>query len=74
MTALISDLADLAQDERDHATYGFLQWFIDEQIEEEESVRDILAEVKIAGDKGPGIFMVDKNLGQRVFTPPAAGE
>lgn len=69
VTAMIADLADLAQDERDHATYGFLQWFIDEQVEEEESVRDILAEVKIAGDQGPGIFMVDKNLGQRVFAP-----
>jgi ferritin len=75
VTAMINDLANLAQDERDHATYGFLQWFIDEQVEEEESVRDILAQIRIAGDQGPGLYMLDKSLGERVFSPaPESGE
>jgi ferritin len=72
VTALINDLANLAADEKDHATGIFLQWFVSEQVEEEEHAGDILAKLKLAGATGGGLFMIDKELGARTFAPPAA--
>ncbi len=72
VTALINGLANLARDERDHATEIFLQWFVTEQVEEEENANDILSHLKLAGSEGGGLFMIDKELGTRVFTPPPA--
>lgn len=72
VTSLINDLADLAVEEKDHATQIMLQWFISEQVEEEENARDIIDRIKLAGNQGQGLFMIDKELGSRVFVPPAA--
>ena len=72
VTALINDLVNLAREEKDHATEIFLQWFVTEQVEEEENVSNILAQIKLAGATGGGLFMIDRELGQRVFTPPSA--
>jgi ferritin len=72
VTALINGLADLAVEEKDHATEIFLQWFVSEQVEEEESVNEILGQLGLAGETGGGLFMIDKELGARTFTPPAA--
>jgi ferritin len=52
---------------KDHATYNFLQWFIDEQVEEESNVKDIITKLKLVGKDGQGILIVDNELGQRVF-------
>lgn len=74
VTGLINSLVDLSADEKDHATYNFLQWFVAEQVEEESSANEMVQKLKlVAGEKG-GLFMLDKDLGQRVFTPPAAKE
>lgn len=70
ITGKINDLMNLAFEERDHASISFLQWFIDEQVEEESSVNDILDKLKLIGNDGNAIFMLDKELGARVFTPP----
>ncbi len=70
ITKRINDLVDLAIEERDHATEVFLQWFVTEQVEEEENANDIIAKLKLAGNQGGGLFMVDKELGTRIFTPP----
>lgn len=72
VTALINDLVNLAIDEKDHASRSFLQWFVDEQVEEEDSASSVLDRLKLIGDSGNGLFMMDRELGQRVFTPPAA--
>lgn len=66
----INDIMDLAIGEKDHATKSFLNWFIDEQVEEEASMQAILDKLKLVGGKGQGILMLDNELGQRVFTPP----
>jgi ferritin len=63
---------DLAVKEKDHATQIFLQWFVTEQIEEEENDREIIAKLKLIGDNGQGLLMLDNELATRVFTPPAA--
>ena len=65
-------LVFLARDERDNAAEIFLQWFVTEQVEEEDNVNTILAQLRLIKDKPHGLFMLDKDLGQRVFTPPAA--
>jgi ferritin len=72
VTGLINDLVDLSVSESDHATSNFLQWFVAEQVEEEESSSGVLQRIKLAGDSKSGLFMLDSELGQRVFTPPAA--
>ena len=74
VTGLINDLVDLAISEKDHASNIFLQWFVSEQVEEEDSVSDVLNKVKLMGGTGGGMFMLDRDLGQRVFTMPQTGE
>jgi ferritin len=72
ITGCINDLMDQASDEKDHATRIFLQWFVTEQIEEEENDREIIAKLKLIGDNGQGLLMLDNELGARVFAPPPA--
>lgn len=72
VTGLINHLVDLSTSESDHATSNFLQWFVAEQVEEEESANGVLQRVKLAGESKSGLFMLDSELGKRVFTPPAA--
>ena len=74
VTSRINKLVDLAMEERDHNTNNFLQWFVDEQVEEEASVDDVVQKIKMVGGQGQGLFMLDRELGARVFTPPPATE
>jgi ferritin len=71
VTGLINNLVDLAIAERDHAANAFLQWFGTEQVEEEASVNEIIQNLKMAGNDPHALFMLDRELGARVFTPPA---
>lgn len=70
VTTSINDLVYLAREERDYATEIFLSWFVTEQVEEEASVNAIIDKLNLIGDGGNGIFMLDKELAARVFTPP----
>ncbi|HPY60659.1 MAG TPA: ferritin [Methanospirillum sp.] len=72
VTGLINDLVDLSISEKDHATVNFLQWFVNEQVEEEENARNILDQLKmISQEKGAGLlYMLDKELGTRTYIPP----
>ncbi len=70
VTDLINDLVNLAANEKDHATVNMLQWFIDEQVEEEASADELLQKLKLIGKNGHGLFMIDKELATRSFTPP----
>ncbi len=69
VTGLIHDLVTLAREENDYATEYFLQWFVTEQIEEEAEPDKIVQRLKMVGEKGNGIIMLDKTLGTREFTP-----
>ena len=71
VTGLINQLMNLAHDERDHASTSFLQWFVDEQVEEEASVEAILGKLNLVQGAAGGLFMVDKEMGGRSFTMPA---
>lgn len=74
VTSLISDLVELADSEKDHATYNMLQWFVSEQVEEEDNASAVIEKIKLMGDAPGGLFMLDKELAVRVFTPPASSE
>ncbi|MEE4310441.1 MAG: ferritin [candidate division KSB1 bacterium] len=74
VTKLINDLMALAKEENDYATQSFLHWYIDEQVEEEAGMLAILKKIRMVGEKGHGILMIDRELAQRSFTPPASEE
>ena len=65
VTGLINDLVDVAHEERDHATNIFLQWFVSEQVEEEENVGGVLEQLKLMGEAQGGLFMIDRELAKR---------
>jgi len=72
VSAMINNLVNIAIDEKDHATNNFLQWFVSEQVEEEASADAVVQKLKLIGDHGNGIFMLDREMGQRVFHAPAS--
>lgn len=65
VTSLIHDLYTLALEEKDYASQSFLQWFIDEQVEEEANATGIVETLKMIGDKGHALVMLDRQLGSR---------
>jgi len=74
VTASCNNVYSLALEAKDHAAVGFMQWFVDEQVEEESGVRAILDKLAYIKEDSTGILMLDKDLGSRpqpVF-PPAA--
>jgi len=70
VTKSINELLSFALEENDHATGIFLQWFVTEQVEEEASLRDILDNLKLAGDTGEGLLMLDREMGKRTAAAP----
>lgn len=71
VTQSINELVDVAVAARDHATTHFLQWFVDEQVEEEANFDAVVQQLRLAGDHGAALMLLDRELGARVFTPPA---
>ncbi|SER89552.1 ferritin [Salisediminibacterium halotolerans] len=69
VTKRIYDLADLAMDEREHAVMTFLNWFIDEQVEEEASFDTLIQRIKRMKSDSHALEMLDIELAQRSFTP-----
>jgi ferritin len=67
VTSLINNLANIAVEEKDHASNSMLQWFIAEQVEEEAHAEQILVQLKMIGDNGYGMLMLDRELAARVF-------
>lgn len=63
------DLMDLAWEEKEHATISFLKWFLDEQVEEEATFDTHIEYLKRIGEDKNALFLYEKELGQRVFTP-----
>jgi ferritin len=70
VTKRLYHLSDIAMDHREHATIHFLKWFIDEQVEEEALFDGIVQKLKRIDQDSNAFFMLDAELGNRVFTPP----
>ncbi|MGB1374891.1 MAG: ferritin-like domain-containing protein, partial [Rhodothermales bacterium] len=66
VTKLIHELYEVAFEEKDYALQTLMHWFIDEQVEEEENAEAIIDSLRLAGESGQGLFLVDRELGQRV--------
>jgi len=65
VTARISSLYELALAEKDHALQSLLQWFIDEQVEEEDNARAAIDSLRLVGNTGSGLFIFDREMSQR---------
>ena len=74
VTGRINDIASLAAEKKDFATANFIQWYVAEQVEEEATADGIVQQLKLMQNAPGGLFMLDRELGQRVYTPPAAEE
>lgn len=72
VTGRINNLVDMALELKDHATANFLQWYVAEQVEEEASVGEAVDKLRLIGESGNALFMLDKELAARVFTMPAS--
>jgi ferritin len=70
---LINKIASLAQEEKDHATYNFIMWYVNEQIEEEASAEEILAKINLTGGHPGLLFNLDASLGARAYSDPFGG-
>ena len=62
VTASINKLTSLALTEKDHASYNFLQWFVNEQLEEEQQIQSILTRFELIGEEGMAIHSIDKMM------------
>ncbi len=68
----IYEVVEAVMDERDHANHTFMQWFVNEQIEEEALVNDMLQRLRLVGDNNTGLFLIDHELGLRKPQDPGA--
>ena len=71
VTGLINNLYALAEAEGDFATRQMLNWFVAEQVEEEDTARSLIDDFTLVGDNGYGIYEIDAKLGTRTYTDPA---
>lgn len=71
VTSLINNLAFIATDDRDFASINRLNWFIDEQVEEEENAREMIAACEAVEGNKYGMYMLDKELATRTYTQPS---
>lgn len=71
VTSLINNLAAIANDDRDFASVNRLVWFIDEQVEEEESAREMVSSMEAVENNRYGMYMLDKELAARVYNVPS---
>jgi len=71
ITGKINELMKLSREENDYASQGMLQWFVDEQVEEEASTSKIAQQLRMINDNPNALLMLDRELGTRAFTPPA---
>lgn len=74
ITGKINGVYKIAQEENDYPALVLLQWFINEQVEEEAAASKIAQDLERLGDSGHGLFMMDRELGNRTFTPPGSEE
>lgn len=70
VTASINNIYDAAYQIKDYRTMQFLDWFIKEQGEEEKNAEDLITKYKLFGSDPKGLYMLNSELGSRIYTPP----
>ena len=71
VTAMINNLASIAAEDKDYASSNMLVWFVDEQVEEEESAREMITACEAVEGNKFGLYMLDKELAARTYTQAA---
>lgn len=71
VTAMINEIYHIAVEEKDYATCSKLDWFVEEQVEEEETARGLIDQLKMIGDNGLALYTLNQELATRVYTEPA---
>ena len=71
VTAMIHNLAAIAQQDRDYASVNRIVWFIDEQVEEEEAAREMITTFEAVEGNKYGMYMLDKELAARTYVAPS---
>lgn len=74
ITNKIDELMDLAEEKNDKATRNMLEWFVEEQVEEEASTEEIVDKLEMVGENGPGLLALNNALGQRQATDESGNE
>lgn len=70
VTGLINNIVTVAEEIKDRATMSYMNWFVDEQVEEEANAQDIISKLKLIGDDKSALYLLDKDLSARVFVQP----
>ncbi len=73
VTQSIYDIVDVAREHKDHKTDYFMQWYVKEQVEEENNSESNIKKLKISGEEGSGLFILDAEMGKRVYVPTPTG-
>ena len=71
VTAMINNIAAIAQQDRDYASINRITWFIDEQVEEEEAAREMITTFEAVEGNKYGMYMIDKELAARTYVAPS---
>ena len=67
ITSSIYEVLQLAQNEKDFKTVQFLQWFVDEQVQEEDNSSRNLARYMTMGQDGKALYLLDTEMGARTY-------
>lgn len=70
VTSLINNIIFVAEEAKDRATMSYMNWFVDEQVEEEANAKEIIDKLKLIGDDKSALYLLDKDLSTRVFVQP----
>lgn len=70
VTSLINNIIAVAEEAKDRATMSYMNWFVDEQVEEEANAKEIIDKLKLIGDDKSALYLLDKDLSTRVFVQP----
>ncbi len=71
ITRSINELVDLAYQEKDYASKAFLDWYVTEQVEEENNAVENIQKLKMIGDNSSALYLLDKELGARILNVPS---
>ena len=71
VTSLINDIYYEAQQNKDYRTMKFLDWFVDEQMEEEDSADKMISRYKLFGQDPKGLYLLDQEYAGRIYSAPS---
>jgi ferritin len=71
VTASINNIYSVAAQEKDFRTIQFLDWFVKEQGEEEKNAMDLIRKYELFGSDSKGLYLLDQELGTRVYAAPS---